>query len=123
MEKHFENCKELGEQSPKTAMCSCGYSNEDFPLHIVDDTTAHIYVGSDWQGFQWHTITMSDLVCYIRHETSSMSGCRSLGKISGDWRPMDELAHAVERKFIEYMGNYAYQRNMKSRKVQEAVQA
>jgi len=38
-------------------------------------------------------ITIDNIVHYYRNEVYSMSGCRSLGSIVGDWRPIDELAN------------------------------
>jgi len=40
-----------------------------------------------------HKITIDNVAHYYRNEVHSMSGCRSLGSIVGDWRPIDGLAN------------------------------
>jgi len=53
-----------------------------------------IHGGSDWEGFKDSTITIDDVIQYYSHDARNLlSGCRSLGSITGDWRPIDALAH------------------------------
>ncbi len=40
----------------------------------------------------WHIVLFTDIVRYYTYEVHSMSGLRTLGTISGDWRNIDELA-------------------------------
>lgn len=40
----------------------------------------------------WHDVNFNDIVRYFSYEVNSMSGLRTLGTISGDWRNIDELA-------------------------------
>ena len=38
-------------------------------------------------------VTAEDVIYYYAHDARNISsGCRSLGEIVGDWRPIDELA-------------------------------
>jgi hypothetical protein len=42
---------------------------------------------------KWHTVTLKDIAYYYAHDARNISsGCRSLGSIVGDWRPIDNLA-------------------------------
>jgi hypothetical protein len=51
-------------------------------------------------------VGVEDVIRYYKHEAGNItSGCRTLGKLSGDWRPIDELAKtclniykAIQRK-------------------------
>jgi len=38
-------------------------------------------------------VTIEDVIYYYSHDARNISsGCRSLGSITGDWRPIDHLA-------------------------------
>jgi hypothetical protein len=38
-------------------------------------------------------VGVEDVIQYYKHEAGNIySGCRTLAKLSGDWRPIDELA-------------------------------
>jgi len=52
-----------------------------------------IKVDGGWQGVDEHTVTIVDVARYYAHEAGNLlSGCRKLGAIVGDWRPVDRLA-------------------------------
>jgi hypothetical protein len=51
--------------------------------------TIHVHVSKKGS----KTITPKDVVEYYAHEAGNISsGCRTLAGITGDWRPIDELA-------------------------------
>src|SRR3972149_4189554 len=42
---------------------------------------------------KWYDVTIADLIRYYHGDARNISsGCRTLGPIVGDWRPIDELA-------------------------------
>ena len=44
-------------------------------------------------GDKQHVITISDVIEYYKTQANNIvSGCRTLGSIVGDWRPIDHLA-------------------------------
>jgi len=52
-----------------------------------------INVDGGWQGQGEHTITIKDVAEYYAYEANNLlSGCRTLGTITGDWRPVDRIA-------------------------------
>ena len=52
-----------------------------------------VRAGSEWEGYKDHTITIEDVVKYYATQANNIvSGCRQLGTIIGDWRPIDYLA-------------------------------
>jgi len=52
-----------------------------------------IKVDGGWEGVDEHIVTMADVAEYYAHEAGNIvSGCRTLGKITGDWRNIDALA-------------------------------
>jgi len=52
-----------------------------------------IRVDGGWQGVDEHIVTIADVARYYAHEAGNLlSGCRKLGAIVGDWRPVDRLA-------------------------------
>ena len=65
-------------------------------IDIIDKDTINIHANDEK-----HQVTIPDVIQYYRIETKSMSGMRSLGSISGDWRPIDELAGIVLEIFKE----------------------
>jgi hypothetical protein len=67
-------------------------------IKIIDKNTLKIKT-SDWQGQHEHTITRQDFYNYIRCESGSMSGLRSLGSVDGDWRMIDSIAQDVAGVF------------------------
>jgi hypothetical protein len=40
-------------------------------------------------------VRIKDLIRYFAREARSLSGCRTLAGISGDWRPIDNLAQEI----------------------------
>ena len=65
-------------------------------INIIDKDTLSIRANDEKQ-----RVTIPDILRYYRIETRSMSGMRSLGSISGDWRPIDALAGTVLEIFKE----------------------
>lgn len=52
-----------------------------------------IRVDDSWQGQNEHTITIKDVAEYYAYEAGNLlSGCRTLGSITGDWRNIDAIA-------------------------------
>jgi hypothetical protein len=52
-----------------------------------------INAGSEWEGFKQHRITPKDVIAYYATQAPNISsGCRTLAGITGDWRPIDNLA-------------------------------
>jgi len=50
--------------------------------------TVYVQIGKDNR----MRVGVEDVIRYYKYEAGSMSGCRTLAKLSGDWRPVDELA-------------------------------
>jgi hypothetical protein len=46
-------------------------------------------------------VTREEVAHYIKYETGSMSGLRQLGRIQGDWRPIDAIAEDCAWVFNE----------------------
>ena len=71
--------------------------NGDLPeyIKILTPTLVKVRAGSDWEGYEWHTLTIQDVAKYIRYESGNLSGIRTLGSIIGDWRPIDNLAQII----------------------------
>jgi hypothetical protein len=62
-------------------------------MSVKNRRTLIITAGSDWEGYKEHTITIEDVVeYYVSQAGNIVSGCRRLGSIVGDWRPIDNLA-------------------------------
>ena len=62
-------------------------------IKILNEKVVKVRAGSDWEGYKWHIITIDDVARYIKHESGNiLNGCRRLGTIIGDWRPINELA-------------------------------
>jgi len=52
-----------------------------------------IKVNGGWEGVDEHIVTMTDVAGYYAYEAGNIvSGCRKLGAIVGDWRPIDRMA-------------------------------
>lgn len=52
-----------------------------------------IKVDGGWEGVDEHIVTMADVAEYYAYEAGNIvSGCRKLGAIIGDWRPIDRMA-------------------------------
>lgn len=52
-----------------------------------------IKVDGGWEGVDEHIVTVADVAEYYAHEAGNLlSGCRKLGAIVGDWRPIDRMA-------------------------------
>ena len=65
------------------------------PDYIRDagKTYLTIRAGSDYGGVRDSKITVQDVAYYYANDAQNItSGCRSLGGVTGDWRPIDGLA-------------------------------
>lgn len=74
------------------------YGYEDLPPWLIDagKTFVKIRAGADWQGYKTHKITLDDVLHHYAYDARNISsGCRSLGTITGDWRPISNLAAEV----------------------------
>lgn len=61
-------------------------------ITLVNKSKVKIKI-DDWQGAKTHTISIEDLVLYYKVEARNITnGCRRLGTIVGDWRPVDYIA-------------------------------
>ena len=59
-----------------------------------------VFMDEDWQGpARTIRIRIGDVVQYYRTQAASMSGCRALGGIVGDWRPVDMTARQCLEHF------------------------
>ena len=57
-------------------------------------------LAEDWQYRARNVkVTIKDVALYFAREARSMSGCRSLAGIVGDWRPIDAIAQDVLEYF------------------------
>jgi len=65
----------------------------EIPGYIVDATREKVIIRTDgWNGGE-HKITIEDVVEYYAYEAGNLlSGCRTIGGITGDWRNIDALA-------------------------------
>jgi hypothetical protein len=80
---------------PKTAARLEAFYNGEVPDYILDATGKYLVIrtGSDWQGESDHKITLDDVARYYATDARNiLSGCRTLGDVSGDWRNIDGLA-------------------------------
>ena len=56
-------------------------------------TFIDITLAEDWQYPQrTKRIRLDDVAKYYAYEARSMSGCRTIAGITGDWRPIDYIA-------------------------------
>ena len=56
-------------------------------------TFIDINLAEDWQGpARTKRIRIEDVARYYAHEARSMSGCRTIAGITGDWRQIDYIA-------------------------------
>ncbi|MFH2076401.1 MAG: hypothetical protein ABIJ57_13830 [Pseudomonadota bacterium] len=59
-------------------------------------TFVDVRLAEDWQfPERVKRIRVKDVAKYFRYEARSMSGCRTLAGIVGDWRPIDNIAQDV----------------------------
>lgn len=59
-------------------------------------TFVDIRLAEDWQyPERVKRIRIGDVAKYFRYEARSMSGCRSIAGIVGDWRPIDNIAQEI----------------------------
>ena len=70
---------------------------ENSYLNIIDQNTVEIRTDN-----KKHRVTISDVIQYYLVDARNItSGCRSLGSILGDWRPIDNLTKTVLEIFKE----------------------
>ena len=65
------------------------------PEYLRRVTREKVVIGVDggWQGQGEHTITIKGVAEYYAYWANNIvSGCRQLGTITGDWRPVDRIA-------------------------------
>jgi hypothetical protein len=56
-------------------------------------TFMDVRIGEDWFGpARVKRIRITDVAHYFRYQARSMSGCRTIAGITGDWRPIDNIA-------------------------------
>jgi hypothetical protein len=67
---------------------------QEIPIIIQTKNTLIVKAGE-----KNHFITRQDLRNYYQYQAGSMSGCRELGTIKGDWRPIDNIANDVAYVF------------------------
>ncbi len=69
-------------------------------IRVKNRNTIIVNTEADWKGYRYHTITPEDVVCYYSGDAGNMlSGCRSLGAITGDWRNIAGLASECQYIF------------------------
>lgn len=57
-------------------------------------TFIDVRLAADWQGPERTVrVRIADVAKYYAEEACSMSGCRKLAGIVGDWRPIDHIAY------------------------------
>lgn len=57
-------------------------------------TYIDVGLAEDWQGpARALRVKIEDVARYYAFEARSMSGCRTLAGETGDWRPIDYIAH------------------------------
>ena len=69
---------------------------EEIPDYILDAGKSFIKIrtADNVHGKRDVKITVKDVTCYYAHDARNISsGCRTLAGITGDWRPIDILAH------------------------------
>ena len=73
------------------------YEDEENPgFERVGKTFVDVRLAEDWQyPARVKRIRLADVARYFAHEAGSMSGCRTLAGIVGDWRPIDNIAQEV----------------------------
>jgi hypothetical protein len=65
-------------------------------------TFIDVRLAEDWQyPERVKRVRIGDVVEYFRTQARSMSGCRTLAGITGDWRPID----AIAQDCFEYFKN------------------
>ena len=66
----------------------------DIPLWVTKATKSSIYFAVEdiLSGLKQLRVTIPDVAQYFAEEANSMSGCRTLAGLTGDWRNMDGLA-------------------------------
>jgi hypothetical protein len=65
-------------------------------FHKCGKTYVVIGLAEDWQyPARKKKITLDDVAKYFAHQAGSLSGCRSLAGITGDWRCIDNIAQDV----------------------------
>jgi hypothetical protein len=72
------------------------FYREEIPDYILDAGKSFIRIrtADDVHGKRDVKITVKDVACYYAHDARNISsGCRTLAGITGDWRPIDTLAH------------------------------
>lgn len=73
------------------------FYDDGMPNYVVDAGKSFITIktGADWMGGpKDHKITITDVVEYFCSQAPNLlSGCRTIGTLTGDWRPIDHLAH------------------------------
>jgi hypothetical protein len=80
------------------------FCNGEVPSFIKDAGKTYIKVRTDQGAVK---ITMDDVAKYFANEAGNiMSGVRTFAGITGDWRPIDELAHMCLEwfKFVNIEG-------------------
>ena len=76
--------------------------NGDLPEYIKILSPKVIKVRcSNWESSEWYVFTPEDIKRYYQGEVNSLSGLRTLGSLSGDWRPINNLAENLKELFIE----------------------
>jgi hypothetical protein len=57
-------------------------------------TFVDVRLAEDWQfPERVKRIRIRDVAAYFRYQARSMSGCRTLAGITGDWRNIDHITH------------------------------
>lgn len=64
----------------------------EYLRHVTREKVT-VKVDGGWQGVDEHIVTIADVARYYAYEANNIvSGCRKLGAIVGDWRPVDRIA-------------------------------
>ena len=86
-----ELAKEQGYINPKVYDL---YWDGEVPGYLRKVTKTEIVMGVDtWRGAEEYTFTIEDIAEYYAHEANNIiSGCRTLGDLTSDWRPVDNIA-------------------------------
>lgn len=74
----------------------------ELPDAILSVTQEKIILRCDegWRGVNVHAITLEDVAEYYATQANNLSsGCRTLGSIVGDWRPINYLANMCLETF------------------------
>jgi hypothetical protein len=69
-------------------------------MELIDRNRIYLVV-QDYQGLlKGHIVALSDVVRYYAADAHNLSsGCRMLGSIIGDWRPIDCIAYKCLQVF------------------------